>query len=597
MKRRTIGLYLFLLSIVTASFLPFASAQEAFTCSTSGTDAEISTSFYNNLGFDITIHWINYECQEAVDGSLIASGEDYPVTTYDGHEFIIRSEGEMIGYYVASSADNGGDVALSDYLGLAPDWSGADETITEEEAPAVETIITLVPIDESILPTEACSADETIEINQFHLWNDTGTDNEIYLYWLNTECQEEELYLYPDDYHYRFDVAYVGDDLVFRNTAGELLAYYQVGADDAEKWVNLTDIITVETTVFEVEIADLSALIEASVNARRQELQMEALSAHSTLETVAQEAATGFDPANFSLLEQVGDVSTFDLSENGYSLEIAEGWGLAGTINSLAVYKESGLTDADIQGVFDILLSYEGWTDGEIESFGVYQSDNLFILITSDVIEEEWATFEYEGDTPNNYIESTVTTQFSRENGVPTYVFDAQAGLTYVLWYQSDEYDTYLYLDDPNGIEIASNDDSAGDLNSLIVFVPTVSGRYTARLDSYASDASGDFTFAIATPDSVISSHVAPQTPATLVFDVVEGTTYIISAESAEIDTVLSVIDANGVVFASNDDFAGSTNSFAFFTAPTTATFTVSVDSYNQQAGSVRIYTGSFKND
>jgi hypothetical protein len=603
MTQRAIWVYL-LLSIVLASFVPFASAQEATACSRLGTSEATEVYFYNDLGFDVTFHWVDFECNEAQDGSSLLQDQVTTASTYDGHEFIIRnSAGEMVGYYIASVADAGKQVPFSNYLGLTPNWWGQEDSIIEsepeiigEEAPIIKTITTLVPIDESILPTASCSADETIEVNDFYLYNNTGTDKEIYLYWLNTECQEEELYLYPDDYHYRFDVAYAGDDLVFRNADGQLLGYYQITPDDSEKWVELTDIITVEVTVVEREIADFSAGVDQIVNPRRQELQLEPISAHSTLQTVAQELAEGFNPANFSLIEDVNGVSTFDLSENGYSVGIADSWGLEGNIDSLAIYKEGGLTDDDILAVLDIVLDYKGWTNGEIESFGIYQTDNVFVLITSNLIEEEWATFEYEGDAPINDIESGVPTQFSRENGVPTYVFDAQAGLTYALLYQSDDYDTYLYLDDANGVTITSNDDGAGNLNSLIVFKPEVNGRYTARLDSFDTGASGDFTFSIASPDSVVNSHVSPQTPATLAFEVVEGTSYIISAESNEIDTILRVLNENGVELAVNDDYNASTNSFLFWTAPSTGTYQISVDSYNsQQTGPVTIYTGSFK--
>lgn len=604
--KQKIAMILLLLSLIIASVVPTVSAQEANVCSM-GAGEQVATAFVNDLGYDITSHWVDFECQEG-EGSLIAAGETYPAGTYDGHEFIFRdANGEFLGWYLSSTADNEQEVLVSSRFGQTPEWMNesiidSEPEIIEEPETTVQTIITLIPIDESILPTEACSAGEGIEVNLLRIWNDTGTDNEIYLYWLNEECQEEELYLYLDDHHYRFDVAYAGDDLVFRNVDGELLGYYQVGTEDSEQWVNLTDLINVEVTIIgggsPVQSNDAyQSFISETINPQRAAAGKSDLGISSTLQAFAVNVVENVDPTTLPFLESYDDVNVYDAITPDYTQALVEELGLEGQISAVLLHNPNGLTHEQIIDVLSVSTSYEGWTDGEIESFAVYGSGDVFVLIASDQTgavaedDEEWATFEYEEPATTN----TVVSTFDRA-GDMTYRFEAQKDMLYVILYQSDEYDTYLYLDGPDGVEIASNDDSAGNLNSLIVFTAPENGTYTARLDSFEPGASGEYTVSLAQPDAEIRGAVAVNGPVTVDFDVVEGTGYILSLNSDEFDTFLKVLNTNGAEVAFNDDFGGSTNSFVFFVAPETATYSVVVDSYaSSSAGRFSLLTGSFE--
>jgi predicted Zn finger-like uncharacterized protein len=51
-------------------------------------------------------------------------------------------------------------------------------------------------------------------------------------------------------------------------------------------------------------------------------------------------------------------------------------------------------------------------------------------------------------------------------------------GKTYVIDLQSREMDSYLFLYDPNGIRVAEDDDSGGNLDSRIQFTPNQTGNY-----------------------------------------------------------------------------------------------------------------------
>jgi hypothetical protein len=53
-----------------------------------------------------------------------------------------------------------------------------------------------------------------------------------------------------------------------------------------------------------------------------------------------------------------------------------------------------------------------------------------------------------------------------------------QAGKTYTIDLASDEFDSYLRLENDDAGKLGEDDDGAGNLNSRIVFTPTAAGTY-----------------------------------------------------------------------------------------------------------------------
>jgi hypothetical protein len=53
-----------------------------------------------------------------------------------------------------------------------------------------------------------------------------------------------------------------------------------------------------------------------------------------------------------------------------------------------------------------------------------------------------------------------------------------EQGKTYVIDLRSVEMDSYLWLDDPNGIQVALDDDSGGNQNARIRYTATQTGDY-----------------------------------------------------------------------------------------------------------------------
>lgn len=579
---------LVLFSLILATFAPVALAQDNITCSLLGTNEAVDTAFVNDLGFDITSHWVNDECVET-EGSFIAAGDTYPAGTYDGHEFIFRdAAGNFVAYYLASTTNSGGEVLLSEYT-VAPAW------LPEETGSDVKTLITLVPIDEAVRPTADCSIETGGEITTT-FWNDTGTDNEIYLYWLNQDCVEEELYVYPDDFYYDFYSTWVGHDIVFRNAAGELLAYYKISEADSEAWTPLSTIITVEKTTVEVEALDSETHIKNTVDPVRTENGIAPIVVNEQLKSLAQAIAPRFVPDDSGFLENVGGASVYGLVEDGLAGELATELGIELSGFQGLVVTAAGLTEENIAAVLDVTLAYEGWGTAEIGSFAVYREGDVFILLATDAVpvvedDEEWAEFTHPDDAALGVVEN-VTGTFTADGDI-IYPFDAVEGTLYVLYYRSADFDTYLYLNDPQGNEIAVNDDSGGNLNSLIVFTASTSGTYTARLESFTESPKGEYAFTIAQPNAETRGAVAVSAPLELDLEVVSGVTYFAEVSSSEVDTTLAINDAAGNQVTANDDYNGTTNSFVFFTAAETGTYKLVVDSFNSaSAGRVRLLTG-----
>jgi hypothetical protein len=136
--------------------------------------------------------------------------------------------------------------------------------------------------------------------------------------------------------------------------------------------------------------------------------------------------------------------------------------------------------------------------------------------------------------------------------------------------------DTILTLNGPNGRSVAQNDDiGAGVLQSRIVFVAPASGAYTAVVTGY-SGARGAFELNVTRGlDLGLSTEARTlreervtldrrRTEMRYPVDLSAGDILVAStfALTAELDTTLSLVDANGAILAQNDDAAvGSFNS------------------------------------
>ncbi|MDL5055639.1 PPC domain-containing protein [Oscillatoria laete-virens NRMC-F 0139] len=79
-----------------------------------------------------------------------------------------------------------------------------------------------------------------------------------------------------------------------------------------------------------------------------------------------------------------------------------------------------------------------------------------------------------------------------------SFVFTGSAGDVVIITHVSDAFDSYLYLDGPDGRELTYNDDSAGNLDSLIgPYELPQTGEYTIRATSYSRNSTGPYTLTL----------------------------------------------------------------------------------------------------
>jgi len=71
------------------------------------------------------------------------------------------------------------------------------------------------------------------------------------------------------------------------------------------------------------------------------------------------------------------------------------------------------------------------------------------------------------------------------------------AGVTYIIEMDSDEIDSYLFLEDLKGKTLAEDDDSGGDLNAKIVFRAPSDGAYRIIATTFNPRETGNYTLTV----------------------------------------------------------------------------------------------------
>ena len=101
------------------------------------------------------------------------------------------------------------------------------------------------------------------------------------------------------------------------------------------------------------------------------------------------------------------------------------------------------------------------------------------------------------GDTVDGEINDKSSANLS--GGLSAYYnFEGRAGQLYEITLNSDDFDTFVEVFDANDISLGSDDDSNGDLNSRLVFTPTINGTYTIEARAFSSG-TGDFELKLVT--------------------------------------------------------------------------------------------------
>ena len=169
------------------------------------------------------------------------------------------------------------------------------------------------------------------------------------------------------------------------------------------------------------------------------------------------------------------------------------------------------------------------------------------------------------------------------------YTFAGEAGQSISITAISEAFDTYLSLQDPNGVELATDDDSAGNLDSRIGPVTLASsGTYTVLLTSFDS-AFGAYTITVSAIEvrpieisQTVEDSLEANTSAAYTFSGEAGDVLTISMSSPDFDTYIALNDSTGLSLVENDDSGGGTDSMIGpYTLPYSGQYQINIRSYS----------------
>lgn len=230
---------------------------------------------------------------------------------------------------------------------------------------------------------------------------------------------------------------------------------------------------------------------------------------------------------------------------------------------------------------------------------------------------DDTATPPTTADTDITY-GSSVSGSIDDDTFEQRYTFNGNEGDVITIEMNADtdtELDPFIALLDPNGVEIAFNDDTNDSLNSAIVdFRLPETGTYTVIASRYNQAdglTAGSYTLSVTSGDNPVVTQPpvvdgneltygssATGTISDLNYEALytfEGTAgdvitiELTAADSDSLDTIVTLRGPNNLAIASNDDidFVGGNYNSAIidFTLPTTGTYTIIATRYNGEEG------------
>lgn len=186
------------------------------------------------------------------------------------------------------------------------------------------------------------------------------------------------------------------------------------------------------------------------------------------------------------------------------------------------------------------------------------------------------------------------------------YTFEIQQGQRITVDMMSDELDAYLILIDPNGRDVAQDDDGGNGTNARLLATVPQSGTYTILANSHSPGETGRYQLRVAANSAATSPATRPQQSGVILqesgvlgqnslvlssdgslyeehlFEGQAGQLVTINMESNDFDTYLMLIGPDGEMVAQNDDSGSETlNSSISLTLPQTGTYRVIANSYD----------------
>lgn len=198
-------------------------------------------------------------------------------------------------------------------------------------------------------------------------------------------------------------------------------------------------------------------------------------------------------------------------------------------------------------------------------------------------------------------IEGTLANNSPAVKGKPAQVhkLNMSPDKIYIIDLESTEFDTYLRILDSRGKELASDDDSGGNLNARIRFTPPKEDTYQIVATRFGAG-QGNYLLKVRVEGNVapkqpagpvlvltdkehrIEGRLAKESPQVLgkpaqvhTVKMTANKTYVIDLESTEFDPYLRILDAGGKQLAEDDDSGEGLNARIRFTAPRDGNFQI----------------------
>ncbi len=217
------------------------------------------------------------------------------------------------------------------------------------------------------------------------------------------------------------------------------------------------------------------------------------------------------------------------------------------------------------------------------------------------------------GQTVNGALDSTDCRYPSgSDHFSDAYTFSGTSGQQISITMSSGAFDTLLFLNGPNGVQVATDDDGGGGTNSRIpatsgFFTLPSTGTYTIQASSFSANTAGTYSLALTsqTPSgcsSPVTINFGQTINGTLsgsdcrftdnsffdayTFSGVAGQQVSVSMASGSFDTFLFLLRPDGTTLSSDDDGGGGTDSriptgSGSLTLPTTGIYTIYTSSFS----------------
>ncbi len=251
-------------------------------------------------------------------------------------------------------------------------------------------------------------------------------------------------------------------------------------------------------------------------------------------------------------------------------------------------------TDDDSGGnlnarIENFILPADGTYTINVSSFSVGASGSFTLSLASGSTTVEPTPLPGGGDIA---LGDRVSGELSGGSETVRYTFQGEVGQTVTITLTSEDFDTFVRLEDPDGFELISDDDGAGSLDSRITaYALPANGLYTIVVESY-DGAGGSFvlTLAAAQLESIALGDTISGTVESSEFDLYTfsgeaGDAITISMTSADFDTYLSLsLAGDSFPLIENDDSSGTDSLIGPYTLPETGDYTITARAYDTEA-------------